>query len=56
MYYRNEKQMSYGRTRYSGLLAVVGDLIMLAGSFGVVHYLKNGNLAVLPVNRMVMAT
>lgn len=33
-----------------GLLAVGGDLLMLAASFGAVHYLKNGNLAVSPVN------
>ena len=36
--------------RYSRLLAVGGELIMLAASFGAVHYLKNGNLAVSPVN------
>lgn len=43
--------MSFIKSRYLGLLAVGGELIMLAASFGAVHYLKNGNLAVSPVNR-----
>ncbi len=42
--------MSSIKSRYSGLLVVGGELIMLAASFGAVHYLKNGNLEVSPVN------
>jgi len=42
--------MSSIKSRYSGLLAVGGGLITLAASFGAVHYLKNGTLAVSPVN------
>ncbi len=41
--------MSSGRTRYLGLLVFGGELIMLAASFGAMHFLKNGNLAVTPV-------
>lgn len=43
--------MSSIKSRYLGLLAVGGDLIMLVASFGAVHYLKNGNIAVLPLTR-----